>query len=371
MATVSQVDQATFQRLLANDPDVQAVIRRVWGDTPINQRPGNTPKNLEKANDAASKEINRILKAKGVQLPPHTFINPRTSAIEAEHGWAGLPTAAKIAIIAGAATGGIGLAGALGAFGGAAAAGAGGASAGGAGAGIGAGTAGTLASTSLAGSAALPIAAGTSAATSGALAGAGLGGAAAGGATAAGGGGILSTLGKLAASKGVSNAGNVLGKQQEGAAHGRIAEGQLGQSYDRNAIDLYGAQQGAQNQAAQLDLQRKDYDAKSRSAAGKQALLAMLMSDYRPSQVSVPGVTNAQLSGGMGETIKNNPAILSLLKSIADKGVTDQATPNTYTGGTVVPPPTLTPLPQEGKSGKILDTISRISQIYGAVGGGR
>src|SRR5262245_37359946 len=192
--------------------------------------------------------------------------------------------------------------------------------------------------------------------------------------------GILSTLGTIAsfvplpgmgavgkALEVAGNAGDVLGKQQGAAAQGQAAQAQLQQGQDRNAIDLYGQQQNAQDKAAQLDLQRKAYDTQSRSAAGKQALLAMLMSDYKPSQVSVPGVTNATVSGGMGDTIRNNPQILSLLKSIADKGVMDQATPNTFTGGDLVKAPTLTPLPQQSKTNSILNTIARIAQIGGAV----
>src|SRR5262245_9670802 len=192
--------------------------------------------------------------------------------------------------------------------------------------------------------------------------------------------GLLSTLAKIGGvaaapfSGGASLAltalggvGDVLGKQQAGAAQGQASQAALQQGQDRNAVDLYGQQQNAQDKAAQLDLQRKAYDTQSRSAAGKQALLAMLMSDYKPSQVSVPGVTNATVSGGMGDTIRNNPQILSLLKSIADKGVMDQATPNTFTGGDLVKAPTLTPLPQQSKTNSILNTIARIAQIGGAV----
>ena len=65
MAQVKEVDQAKFQQLLASDPEVQAVIQKVWGNTPTNQRPGDTPKHLEKANHQASQEIAAILKAKG------------------------------------------------------------------------------------------------------------------------------------------------------------------------------------------------------------------------------------------------------------------------------------------------------------------
>src|SRR5690348_7368961 len=169
---------------------------------------------------------------------------------------------------------------------------------------------------------------------------------------------------------GLGSVGDVLGKQQAGAAQGQAAQANLQQGQDRNAIDLYGQQQGAQDKAAQLDLQRKGYDASSRSAAGKQALLAMLLGDYHPQSVSVPGVTNASITGGMGDSLRNNPQILDLLKSIAAKGVTDQATPNTFTGGSLVQAPTLTPLPQQGKGSKILDSIARIAQIGGAVGSG-
>lgn len=195
--------------------------------------------------------------------------------------------------------------------------------------------------------------------------------------------GILSTLAKIGgvaaapftggASLGLTalgGIGDVLGKQQAGAAQGQAAQANLQQGQDRNAIDLYGQQQGAQDKAAQLDLQRKGYDASSRSAAGKQALLAMLLGDYHPSSVSVPGVTNATVSGGMGDSLRNNPQILDLLKSIAAKGVTDQATPNTFTGGNLVQAPSLTPLPQQGKGGKVLDAIARIAQLGGAIGGG-
>ena len=176
--------------------------------------------------------------------------------------------------------------------------------------------------------------------------------------------GILSVLGKIGGS--LLGLGGVMGKQQEGAAKGAATQAQLQQGQDRNAVDLYQTQQGAQNQAGQLDLQRKSYDTSSRSAAGKQALLAMLMGDYHPSTVSVPGITNATFSGGMGESLKN-PQILALLKSIADKGVTDQATPNAFTGGEMVKAPTLTPLPQTGKGSSIMSTLARIAQIGGSV----
>lgn len=125
-----------FRQIIANDPDVQAEIRRVWGDTPLNARPSDTPKELEKANAQASKNITAILKRKGIDLPERTFVNPRTGSIEGHRGWSGLNGVQKAAIIAAVAATGVGAA-ALAAGGGAAAAG--GAAAGSAGSGAGAG----------------------------------------------------------------------------------------------------------------------------------------------------------------------------------------------------------------------------------------
>jgi len=152
-----------FRQIIANDPDVQAVIRRVWGNTPTNQRPSDTPKHLEKANDQASKEIERILASKGITLPERSFINPRSGQLEGHRGWSGLNGWQKAAIIGAAAATGVGAGMAL-AGGGAAAAGAGGGIASGVPAGLpgavsgigaaatGAGAAGTVAGTAGVGS---------------------------------------------------------------------------------------------------------------------------------------------------------------------------------------------------------------------------
>jgi hypothetical protein len=123
-----------FKKIIQNDPDIQRVIQGVWGDGP---RPSDTPKNLEKQNDQASKQITQILKSKGVNLPDRTFVNPRSGALEGHRGWSGLSGIQKAAIIAAAAATGVGGLAAAGALGGGAAAGAAGgaAASGGAGAG--------------------------------------------------------------------------------------------------------------------------------------------------------------------------------------------------------------------------------------------
>lgn len=168
-------------------------------------------------------------------------------------------------------------------------------------------------------------------------------------------GGALDAFGK---------GGSVLGAQQGAAGNAMATQAQIGNQFDRNAIDSYGTHQDAQFKAGQQDLQRKQYETSSRSSAGKEALIAMLMGNHTPSKVSVAGVPDAQMSGGMGEALKN-PQILELLKSIASKAQTDHATPMSFTGGSLLAPPKQTPLPQASKTDGILNTIARIAQIAG------
>jgi hypothetical protein len=122
---------AAFRQIIDNDPEIQAVIRSVWGNTSRDERPSDTPKNLESANERASKRIGDILRRKGIDLPDRTFINPRSGTIEGHRGWAGLNGIQRAAIIAAAAAATGGAFGAAGAFGGAGGAGGGGAAAGG------------------------------------------------------------------------------------------------------------------------------------------------------------------------------------------------------------------------------------------------
>jgi hypothetical protein len=173
----------------------------------------------------------------------------------------------------------------------------------------------------------------------------------------------------LAAIPAVSAMGDVLGKQQEGAAKGNIAQAQLGQGQDRNAIDLYQAQQGAQKDAAALDIQRKQYADTTRRTSAKDALLASLLGgDYKGTEVNVPGIQNAKVSGGLLESLKNSPGSLAAMRNLAQQSDVAQMTPPTFTGGQMLAAPTMTALPQQGTGSKVMDAIARIAQIGGAVG---
>jgi hypothetical protein len=362
-----------LNQLIATDPQIQQIIAGVWGTTPVNQRPGDTPKNLEQKNDAASKQIASVLQSRGIQLPSHTFINPRSAAVEHMHGWAGLPTAAKVAIIGGAA---LATGGALGAFGGlGAAGGAGGAGSAavpsiGASSGLAAGAfptiagtagaGGLLASTPIIGSAALPFAGGA--------------GNLAGGTVAGSSGGFLRSLKNLFLPKGsnpldlAGKVGSVIGKTQQGKAEGANQQAQTQQGQDRNAISLYQAQQQAQQQQALTDLERQKFGASEQGRNAKNAIMSALLGGGIPrTSINVPGIQSASVSGGLLDALKNNPDALKSLSMLKGQANTSLETGPSFTGGAMVTPPSLTPLPDTtGGGNSFLNTIAQIGQIAGA-----
>lgn len=218
----NQQPQDIINQIIATDPEIQKIVQGVWGNTTIHDRPSDTPKHLEKANDRASKQIKAVLASRGISLPSRTFINPRTNSVEGMRGWAGLPPAVKVALIGAAAATGIGAASALGAFGGAA---------GGAGAASGAAGASTIPT--------VGVTSGLSAGAFPAIAGTGsLSGIAGGaGAAAAGGGGLLASTPMLSAAPQVGSAaatgGNLAtagaGNMGIGSKIGGFLKGQLKQ----------------------------------------------------------------------------------------------------------------------------------------------
>jgi hypothetical protein len=348
-----------LNRLIASDPQIQQIIAGVWGNTPVGQRPGDTPKDLEKANGRASQQIQSVLESRGIKLPNHTFINPRSASVEHMKGWAGLPTAAKVAIIAGAAATGIGAAGALGAFGGAAGA-AGGAGGGAAGAG-GAAAAGAVPT-------AASIGGVTSGITGGVLPGTMVGGGAAGGSMT--GAGFLNALkGGKSWTDLAGKAGSLIGAQQKGKAEGARETALVTQGQDRNAISRYEAEQRAQDEAARRDLDRQKYGSEEQGRNAKNALFSALLGGGMPrTSIDVPGIQSAKVSGGLLDALKNNPealASLSMLKGQANKSLESGPT---FTGGNLIKAPTLTPLPETGGAGNsFLNALSNIGQIVGGI----
>src|SRR6185369_2356311 len=117
---------------------------------------------------------------------------------------------------------------------------------------------------------------------------------------------------------GAAAAGTVMGGQQSGANNARVAQGQLDLSKDRNAIDLYGTQQNAQNQAAQTDLQRQQFTGQNRSSTAKQALIGALLG-------------GGSKPGGLGAMLNASPEAIAAMKTLSSQGSEAQAAPPSFT----------------------------------------
>ena len=188
------------------------------------------------------------------------------------------------------------------------------------------------------------------------------GGVAAGGAG-VGTAGILGTLEKLSKYYQMAgDVGSVLGKQQAGAAAGKIQQTDLNQRQDQNALARYVTEQNAQNTAANTDLQRKQFETNNRGATARQALIGMLLGGgtYQPTKVGPGGA-----SGGLLNSLNANPEALAALKTLGTQAGTAQNTPLQFQGGNVLTPPPLTSVPKIDDGGW-LSTLARIGELAGA-----
>jgi hypothetical protein len=174
--------------------------------------------------------------------------------------------------------------------------------------------------------------------------------------------GFLSVLGKLAG--GLLGVGGVLGGQQKSAAEGAATQATLQQAQDRNALQNYQIEQGAQNQAAQTDLQRKNFEVGNRSTSAKQAMIGALLGggSMQPTKIGPGGA-----SGGLMASLQANPEALAAMKSLGSQGASAQASPLQFQGGEILKAPTMTPLPGAGKSSGFLSALAKIAQLGGAV----
>jgi hypothetical protein len=156
--------------------------------------------------------------------------------------------------------------------------------------------------------------------------------------------------------------GRCSGKQQQGAAQGKIDQATLNQHQDQNAIANYIAQQNAQNTAAQTDLQRKSFETSDRGNTAKQALISALLSGgMQPTKIGPTGA-----SGGLLASLNGNPDALASLKALHSSASAAQTTPLSFQGGQTIQAPSLTPVPQIDNGGT-LATLAKIGQILGAV----
>ena len=167
-----------------------------------------------------------------------------------------------------------------------------------------------------------------------------------------------------AALMGAGLLGNIFGKSAESSAKGRAAEADILQRQDMLRNQQYGTAQNAQMQAGGLDLQRKGFTEDARLNRAKQAALADLMMNYSPRQVSVPGVPQANISGGtkLGEGGRAG------LAEMQKQALAALLAGDKFEGGQMLAPPQLSPLPKAGKMEKIGGILGNIGNIAGGLG---
>jgi hypothetical protein len=304
--------------------------------------------------------LEKVLEANGMKVPGGMHIDQAGNLNQKNR------LARNTAIAAGIAAGGYfaapAIAGALGAGGAAGGAGAAGAASAAGAAVPSIGAVGGLAA------GAFPAIAGTAGASM-----AGLGAGAAG----LGAAGSVGTLGKLAGmGKTLSNYSDTLGDVSQimgatsaGRGAGRAAESQLLDQRDRTATDRYQTEQAAQMAAGQQDLQRKGFTEQARGGRAKQAAIADMLANFQGTNISVPGIQSANISGGMQmhDGAKQamgklrEQALLAQLKGDSPGG-------EDFQGGTILKPQAMSNVPQANGYDKFLNVASSLSGVAGAFG---
>jgi hypothetical protein len=167
-------------------------------------------------------------------------------------------------------------------------------------------------------------------------------------------------------------AGPALASMAGGRAKGRADEAGINQQQDALANSQYAARQSAEMQAGNLDLQRKMFTENSRGGRAKQALIGDLLSKLQDVSINIPGIQNAQVSGGL------RPSALGEMGRGAGSELSRQALlalmeGDQFQGGERLAAPGLTPLPK----GNALDSILSIAGpalsgigAYGQLAGG-
>lgn len=186
---------------------------------------------------------------------------------------------------------------------------------------------------------------------------------------------------------GVADMLSGIGKTTSGAATGAASGRQLDTrnilDHDQLANQQYSTHQGAETNAGQLDLQRKDFTEKARGGRAQQAMLASILGGgFTPTSINVPGVKSATLSGGLMDSMKA-PGAQQAMQELMRQALAAQMEGGkpggeTFTGGSVLTPPPLSALPKAGKlenvmggiglGGSILSTI--LANIKKQSGGG-
>jgi hypothetical protein len=161
--------------------------------------------------------------------------------------------------------------------------------------------------------------------------------------------------------------GHIAGNASAGRSDQRMQDTANTNAFNNSDTARYQTEQAAQNQAGQLDLQRKMFSEDARPGRAKQAMLADLLSNLQDISINVPGIQNANVTGGlrastMGQTGKASAA------ELGKQALAKLLEGDTFTGGEVLQPNPMAPMPKQGGTEKALDWIGLLGAGAGALG---
>lgn len=165
-------------------------------------------------------------------------------------------------------------------------------------------------------------------------------------------------------------AGNVLGNVAQGRQAGRAAETNVLQQQDQTALQRFLAAQNAQNNAGQLDLQRKQF---SLQAPGQRAanstrgdILATLQKPtLTDQQQQNPRAHIVDFLSG-APTLSDNTRALG--RAMSQQALDSQNAGDTFTGGELLPVPQASALPKPTGLDKFLNIAGGIGTGMGIAG---
>ena len=166
----------------------------------------------------------------------------------------------------------------------------------------------------------------------------------------------------------LSAAGSIFGGAAKGSAENDAAKMDAAQRMNDQRLQQYGQQQNAQFNLGNLDLQRQQFNETSEAARMKRALIGALLGNVQDASVSVPGIQNATVSGGLRPSAlgADGRALAALMVKLASEKA--QAG-NQYQGGQLIDAPDLTDLSGMRVGGnKFLNALGLAGSALGGIG---
>lgn len=163
--------------------------------------------------------------------------------------------------------------------------------------------------------------------------------------------------------------GKLFSGAAKGAADGRATEAGLNLGRDNIASRNFDTRQGAEMQSGQLDLQRQQFGANNRGQLAKQALIGQLLGGgLQPTAINVPGIKSANVSGGLLQSLLQNPEAMAAMRTMGQQAGQAQQTPLSFQGGNLLQAPRISQTPQSSGWEKLAGILGTAGSLAGGVG---